>query len=38
VLITGHADVPMTVRGMKAGAINFLAKPFTDEEIIPPET
>lgn len=34
VLITGHGDIPMTVRGMKAGAVNFLAKPFDDEAML----
>ena len=30
ILMTGHGDVPMAVRGMKAGAVDFLAKPFSD--------
>jgi FixJ family two-component response regulator len=34
IFITGHADVPMTVRAMKSGAINFLAKPFRDQELL----
>ena len=34
ILITGHGDIPMTVRGMKAGAVNFLAKPFEEEELL----
>lgn len=34
VFITGHADVPMTVRAMKLGAVNFLAKPFRDQELL----
>jgi len=34
VFITGHADVPMTVRAMKSGALNFLAKPFRDQELL----
>ncbi|HVJ55014.1 MAG TPA: LuxR C-terminal-related transcriptional regulator [Aliidongia sp.] len=34
VLITGKGDIPMTVRGMKAGAINFLSKPFAEEDIL----
>jgi FixJ family two-component response regulator len=34
VFITGHADVPMTVRAMKSGAINFLSKPFRDQELL----
>jgi len=34
IFITGHGDVPMTVRAMKAGAIEFLTKPFNDEVLI----
>ncbi len=34
VLITGHADIPMTVRGMRAGAIDVLPKPFVDEALV----
>jgi FixJ family two-component response regulator len=34
ILITGHGDIPMTVRGMKAGAVNFLAKPFEEEDLL----
>ena len=34
ILITGHGDIPMTVRGMKAGAIDFLPKPFADEQLL----
>jgi FixJ family two-component response regulator len=34
VLITGHSDVPMSVRAMKAGAIDFLPKPFRDQDMI----
>lgn len=34
VFITGHADVPMTVRAMKLGAVNFLPKPFRDQELL----
>ena len=34
VFITGHGDVPMTVRAMKAGAIEFLTKPFNDEVLL----
>ena len=34
VLMSGYGDIPMSVRGMKAGAVNFLTKPFNDEEII----
>jgi FixJ family two-component response regulator len=34
VLMTGHGDVPMSVRAMKAGAVDFLPKPFRDQDII----
>ena len=34
VFMTGHGDIPMTVRAMKAGAIDFLAKPFRDQEML----
>lgn len=34
ILITGHGDIPMTVRGMKAGAIDFLPKPFSDDQML----
>jgi FixJ family two-component response regulator len=34
VFISGHSDVPMSVRAMKAGAIDFLAKPFDVEELL----
>src|SRR5262249_57014419 len=34
VLMTGHGDVPMTVRAMKAGAVDFLPKPFRDQDMI----
>ncbi|MGE0045751.1 MAG: response regulator transcription factor [Hyphomonadaceae bacterium] len=34
VLMTGHGDIPMSVRAMKAGAIDFLAKPFRDQEML----
>ncbi|WP_457096166.1 response regulator transcription factor [Lysobacter sp. P5_B9] len=34
VLITGHGDIPMTVRGMKAGAVDFLTKPFRDQDML----
>ena len=33
IFITGHGDIPMTVRAMKAGAIEFLTKPFRDEDL-----
>lgn len=32
--ITGHGDIPMSVRAMKAGAVDFLAKPFRDQDIL----
>lgn len=34
VLMSGYGDIPMSVRGMKAGAINFLTKPFNDEDLV----
>ncbi len=34
VFMTGHGDIPMTVRAMKAGAIDFLTKPFRDQDMI----
>jgi FixJ family two-component response regulator len=34
IFITGHGDVPMTVQAMKAGAIEFLTKPFDDEVLL----
>lgn len=33
IFITGHGDIPMSVKGMKAGAIDFLPKPFTKKEL-----
>ena len=32
--MTGHGDIPMTVRAMKAGAIDFLTKPFRDQDML----
>ncbi len=34
VFVTGHGDVPSSVRAMKAGAIEFLLKPFDDQELL----
>ena len=34
VMMTGHGDIPMSVRAMKAGAVDFLAKPFRDQEML----
>lgn len=34
IFITGHGDIPMTVKAMKAGAVEFLTKPFQDEELL----
>ena len=34
IFITGHGDIPMTVRAMKGGAIDFLTKPFRDQELL----
>jgi RNA polymerase sigma factor (sigma-70 family) len=34
IFITGHGDIPMSVRAMKAGAVDFLAKPFQDESLL----
>ena len=34
IFITGHGDIPMSVRAMKAGAIEFLTKPFHDQELL----
>ena len=34
IFITGHGDIPMTVRALKAGAIEFLTKPFRDEDLL----
>lgn len=34
IFITGHGDIPMSVRAMKAGAAEFLAKPFRDQDLL----
>jgi FixJ family two-component response regulator len=34
VIMTGHGDIPMTVRAMKGGAVDFLTKPFRDQDMI----
>lgn len=34
IFISGYADVPMSVKAMKRGALDFLTKPFTDEELL----
>jgi FixJ family two-component response regulator len=34
VFMTGHGDIPMSVRAMKAGAVDFLAKPFRDQDML----
>jgi RNA polymerase sigma factor (sigma-70 family) len=34
IFITGHGDIPMTVRAMKAGAVEFLTKPFSDQDLL----
>jgi FixJ family two-component response regulator len=34
VFLTGHADVPMTVQAMKAGAVDFLTKPFREQDLL----
>jgi FixJ family two-component response regulator len=34
VFITGHGDIPMSVRAMKAGAVEFLTKPFVDRDLL----
>lgn len=34
VFITGHGDIPMSVRAMKSGAVEFLTKPFRDQDLI----
>lgn len=34
IMMTGYGDIPMTVRAMKAGAVDFLSKPFRDQELL----
>lgn len=34
IFITGHGDIPMSVQAMKAGAVDFLAKPFRDQDLL----
>jgi FixJ family two-component response regulator len=34
ILMTGHGDIPMTVKGMKAGATDFLTKPIRDQDLL----
>jgi len=34
IFMTGHGDIPMTVRAMKAGAVEFLTKPFRDQDML----
>ena len=34
IIITGHGDIPMTVRAMRAGAVEFLPKPFRDQDLL----
>ena len=34
IFITGHGDIPMSVRAMKAGAVEFLVKPFSDRDLL----
>ena len=34
IFITGHGDIPMSVQAMKGGAIEFLTKPFRDQELL----
>ena len=34
IFITGHGDIPMSVQAMKEGAVNFLAKPFDDSQLL----
>jgi len=34
--MTGHGDLPMTVQAMQAGAVEFLTKPFRDQDLLDP--
>src|ERR1700742_1714060 len=34
IFMTGHGDIPMTVKAMKAGAVDFLSKPFRDQDML----
>ena len=34
IFITGHGDIPMTVKAMRAGAVEFLTKPFRDQDLL----
>src|ERR1700693_4238724 len=34
IFVTGHGDIPMTVQAMKAGAVEFLTKPFRDQDLL----
>src|ERR1700732_2401615 len=34
IFITGHGDIPMTVKAMKSGAVEFLTKPFRDQDLL----
>jgi FixJ family two-component response regulator len=34
IFVTGHGDIPMTVKAMKSGAVEFLTKPFDDQELL----
>ena len=34
IFITGHGDIPMSVKAMKSGAVEFLTKPFRDEDLL----
>ena len=34
IMVTGHGDIPMSVRAMKAGAVDFLTKPFREQEML----